>query len=62
MCGNLVKWTQYALNQCGYNLVVDGIFGHKTDEAVREFQRDNDLTVDGIVGTKTRTKLKEKLA
>ena len=62
MCGNLVKWTQYALNQCGYNLVVDGIFGHKTDEAVREFQRDNDLTVDGIVGIKTRTKLKEKLA
>jgi peptidoglycan hydrolase-like protein with peptidoglycan-binding domain len=43
-------------------LVVDGIFGHKTDEAVKEFQRDNDLTVDGIVGIKTRTKLKEKLA
>ena len=62
MCGNLVKWIQYALNQCGYNLVVDGIFGHKTDEAIREFQRDNDLTVDGIVGIKTRTKLKEKLA
>jgi murein L,D-transpeptidase YcbB/YkuD len=62
MCGNLVKWIQYALNQCGYNLVVDGIFGHKTDEAVKEFQKDNDLVIDGIVGIKTRTKLKEKLA
>ena len=31
----------------------DGIFGRKTDRAVRMFQTDADLVVDGIVGPKT---------
>ena len=31
----------------------DGIFGKLTDEAVREFQKENNLKVDGIVGDKT---------
>lgn len=31
----------------------DGIFGKITQEAVREFQRKNNLTVDGIVGNAT---------
>lgn len=39
------------------NLQADGIFGPLTDEAVREFQSANGLTVDGIVGTKTWSKL-----
>jgi murein L,D-transpeptidase YcbB/YkuD len=34
-----------------------GIFGPKTDQAVREFQRDNGLQVDGIVGKNTWTAL-----
>ena len=38
-------------------LTIDGIFGKKTDEAVREYQKKNKLTVDGIVGPKTRSKL-----
>ena len=35
------------------NLVQDGIFGHITAEAVRDFQKRAGLTVDGIVGSKT---------
>jgi peptidoglycan hydrolase-like protein with peptidoglycan-binding domain len=34
-------------------LKVDGLFGPKTEERVREFQRANTLQVDGIVGPKT---------
>lgn len=55
--GNDVRWLQCALTQRGYRLVCDGIFGAKTDEAVRAFQADNDLIIDGIVGKLTRAKL-----
>ena len=34
-------------------ITADGDFGNKTDEAVRQFQRNNGLVVDGIVGPKT---------
>lgn len=50
--GNDVKTLQKALN-----LIVDGIFGNLTDEAVREFQKSNGLKVDGIVGNNTWAKL-----
>ena len=36
-----------------YNGAVDGIYGSKTLEAVKYFQRKNGLTVDGIAGDKT---------
>lgn len=39
-------------------LRIDGIFGPKTDRAVRDFQKVARLKVDGIVGPKTRDALK----
>lgn len=48
---------QTALNKYGYNLTVDGIFGIKTETAVRNYQAKNDLSVDGVVGAKTWSKL-----
>lgn len=55
--GNDVRWLQYVLTQKGYSLVCDGIFGAKTDEAVRAFQAEHGLVVDGIVGKLTRAEL-----
>ena len=39
------------------DLVIDGIFGSKTEQAVRDYQRSRDLDVDGIVGVQTWTRI-----
>jgi peptidoglycan hydrolase-like protein with peptidoglycan-binding domain len=51
--GHPVKTLQYLLDGHGHPVSVDGIFGPKTDAAVRAFQQDKHLTVDGVVGPKT---------
>ncbi|MGN1299641.1 MAG: spore cortex-lytic enzyme [Candidatus Scatovivens sp.] len=52
--GNEVIQIQTKLKNWGYYTGnVDGIFGSKTLEAVKKFQKKNGLTVDGIVGPKT---------
>lgn len=51
--GEEVKTLQTALNKYGYGLSVDGIFGAKTEWAVRAFQASKGLSVDGVVGPKT---------
>lgn len=49
--GNEVLAIQQRLNALGYGqLSEDGIFGTKTEAALRKFQRDYGLTVDGIAG------------
>ena len=52
--GEDVKVLQRALKRAGYDAgTIDGIFGPRTEAAVRAFQRANGLTVDGIVGPRT---------
>lgn len=51
--GQSVKTLQQLLTAVGYPLAADGIFGDRTEAAVKKFQKDNGLTVDGIVGPKT---------
>ncbi|MBQ4100600.1 MAG: spore cortex-lytic enzyme [Oscillospiraceae bacterium] len=46
----LKRWGYYSGN-------IDGIYGRKTEEAVRYFQRKNGLVVDGIAGPKTLAKI-----
>ena len=58
--GDSVKLLQELLNKHGFNLTVDGDFGNKTEEAVKQFQRRLNLTVDGIVGSKTFEALQAK--
>ena len=48
---------QTLLNNEGYSLDVDGIFGDKTQSAVRQYQRSQGLDVDGIVGSNTWSSL-----
>ena len=52
--GSDVVYLQTRLASLGYTVGdIDGIFGRKTESAVRVFQADFSLEVDGIVGKKT---------
>ena len=56
--GTEVTRLQAALNAQGYNCgEADGIFGVKTEMAVRAFQQENGLAVDGIAGKATQAAL-----
>ncbi|MFK3960873.1 peptidoglycan-binding protein [Guptibacillus hwajinpoensis] len=58
--GSLVKELQSKLQAIGlYSGPLDGDFGNGTEQAVRNFQSRNKLTVDGIVGPATWEKLKQ---
>jgi len=58
--GNKVKYLQYKLLSKLYNPGdIDGVFGAKVDNAVRQFQKANGLVVDGIVGKNTWNALKK---
>lgn len=52
--GNEVRQIQAKLKQLGYfNGAVDGIYGVKTQSAVRSFQKSVGITADGVAGPKT---------
>lgn len=55
--GNITYLIQAMLVCHSFDIDADGIFGNATENAVREFQKRNGLSVDGIVGKNTFNKL-----
>lgn len=51
--GNKVRLLQFLLNDYGYNLSRDGVFGQNTQTAILNFQQNNGLDKDGVVGANT---------
>lgn len=51
--GEDVRTLQMALSQAGYRVGVDGQFGPRTNQVVRQFQQQHGLHIDGIVGAIT---------
>lgn len=57
--GSEVKELQQKLTQLGYQLgKADGVYGKKTEDAVKRFQKNRGLKVDGVAGEKTIKELK----
>jgi len=55
-----IKQIQISLINAGYEIgAIDGKMGRRTKEAIRSFQKANNLNPDGRVGKKTWTILKE---
>ena len=52
-----VLWLQTQLCIKGYTVPITGLFDVKLSKVVRQYQKDNKLTVDGIVGKLTRKSL-----
>ena len=57
-----IKLIQQFLKELGYNSgKIDGIYGEKTLQAVRNFQKDTGIRLDGIFGSETLGTLEERL-
>ncbi|KUO74979.1 MAG: peptidase M14 [Desulfosporosinus sp. BRH_c37] len=60
--GNDVMEIQSLLEKMGYNPgVIDGILGLRTEQAIKQFQRNYGLTADGVIGANTRKVLQSFL-
>jgi peptidoglycan hydrolase-like protein with peptidoglycan-binding domain len=57
-----VERLQRDLSRLGYQVGVNGEFDQATENAVKKFQQDHNLTVDGIVGPQTGRQLGAALA
>ena len=59
--GSGVKKLQTDLNTLGYKMAIDSSFGPATEVFVKQFQKDNGLTIDGSAGPKTLAKIAERI-
>lgn len=60
--GDNARLLQHNLNQFGYKLEEDSIFGKLSTAALVRWQHANGLTADGIYGKKSEAKMKELLS
>jgi murein DD-endopeptidase MepM/ murein hydrolase activator NlpD len=60
--GRDVIEVQKYLETLGYNVSADGIFGKSTEDAVKDFQKSNNLQIDGIVGGRTLELLEKMIS
>lgn len=61
--GAEVETLQIQLRNAGYNPgSIDGVFGLRTQAAVKQFQADNQLSTDGVVGSQTLSILNSRSA
>ena len=60
--GQEVERLQNDLSRLGYEVTANGIFDEQTENAVKQFQQDNNLTVDGIIAAQTGRALGMALA
>lgn len=60
MTGINVSRFQKLLQDKGYPIEVDGVFGPRTEKITRDFQADQGLVIDGIVGEKTWAAAKQE--
>lgn len=60
--GDQVRRLQTRLNGHGADLAVDGVYGPKTRDAVKNYQTARDLTADGVAGRETWSRLMEGTA
>lgn len=61
--GEKVRWLQRRLQRHGFDPgPADGVFGPRTEAAVRAFQTSKGLEVDGVVGRETKRALQEQPA
>jgi peptidoglycan hydrolase-like protein with peptidoglycan-binding domain len=57
-----VERLQGDLSRLGYQITVNGNFDASTENAVKKFQQDHNITVDGTVGAETGRQLGMALA
>lgn len=53
MQGSVIATLQARLAEHGYHISIDGIFGPKTENVVKQFQDEHGLKIDGIAGPRT---------